>query len=543
MKLIICVTALILLTASALSLARTISSTNDNIYTMIRNSKGNYWETNESNIQIAIDDLVPGGGTVWLPGATAFFINETVVIKENVILDMKGASIEVPDDGNLTMVELKNGAGIKNGVIDVAGHVGSHTRGTGSSDFKTYTNFTEPNSAIFLNATSNIESALIENMALESIGLGYNNDVYHYFTIYFNSSTENSFWENSGNLVDGSTSTYAVGNDTDSIRLNNNTYNPSYQQGGYGPRNITEVYLRAYVEQSNESKNVTLTPFFANGSLGDIHLLSNESSGGYTDWVNITGDTGAPSTWAWSDLENLDCYSNASVESGHNVSVSRIEIRVYTNSTPAFYDPDYSGRGYGIHLYAGNYSVPQKISGVTVKSSSFRNFKNAIFLQNERDPQGNEPGAHIDGNTFEDLWIDANEHGIVMSRNTNAPRENCSISGNVFNLLGFQPGGGGWWGGDGITWSHITISGYGNVFTNIMCWDPALLRTEPDGVRCNYNGYENCTSVILTNDSLNTYMMGRCAFDSYMVNNGTNNIFLDTSWSALNTSSVITKGI
>ncbi|MCK4634447.1 MAG: right-handed parallel beta-helix repeat-containing protein [Candidatus Aenigmarchaeota archaeon] len=515
-----------------------VSSSHDNIYTMIRNSKGNVWSAESANIQVAINNLGSAGGTVWLPGVMKFNLTDTVIVKENVMLDLGGSSLKLPDGVKINMVELKNGAGIRNGAIDVAGHV---------TWYNTYTDFLEPNSCIFLNATSYIESALIENMALETIGLGYNNSVYRYFTIYFNSSTENSGWENTANLVDGSTSTYAQGNETDSIRLDGNTHDSSYEQGYYGPRNVTDVYLRAYVEHSNSSKNVTLTPRFANSSLGDVHLLSYVSSAGYTNWVEITDDTNAPSPWTWSELENLDCYVNVSAGPGFDAQVSIVQIMVNTDSPQRFYDPTYSGRGYGIHLYAPDIAVPQKITGVVVRDTYLRSFVNAILIQNERNPSGSEPGAHIDGNTFEYMWFYANEIGVNISRNTAVSRENCSTSGNVFNMIQFQTGTESWWGGEQITHRSIVADGYGNIFTNIMAWDPANIR-HTDGRLCSdVLGYP-CFRVEFTNDSENNYIIGRCGLsndiDTYgkFSNKGKNNTRFDTSFGVLNISSVITKG-
>jgi|GEM_PF-787873 len=370
--------ALILLTSSVLAV-RLISSSSDNIYTMIRNSKGNCWEATPSNIQLAIDDLEPEGGTVWLPGVKTFNITDTVVVKENVILDLGGSSLKLSPGINITMVELKNKAGIKNGVIDVAGHVTWHN---------SYTSFIQPHSCIFLNATSQIESALIENMALESIGLGYNESDY--------------------------------------------------------------------------------------------------------------------------------------------------------------YSDNYSGRGYGIHLYAGNYSVPQKISGVVVRDSYFRAFANAILIQNDRDPKGNEPGAYIEGNTFEYLWFYGNEISLNISRNTNAPKENCSVSGNVFNMIQFQTGTESWWGGEQITHRAIVADG-SNVFTNIIAWDPANIR-HTDGQLCQDVAGWPCFQVEFTSDSESNYIIGRCGLsndtDSYgkIINNGANNTRFSTDFGILNISSLDVGG-
>jgi len=172
-KIVISIMIIFLLTAgSAVSVDRIISVTNDNIYTFIRNSNGNYWKANADNIQVAINDLDNNSGIVWLPGNKTFYLSKTIVIHRNIVLDMGGAEFRLPNGVNTNVVELKDGAGIKNGNIDVSGHTGSREI---IPRFRTNTSFTIPSACIFLNASSYIESALIENMVLESISDGYSN--------------------------------------------------------------------------------------------------------------------------------------------------------------------------------------------------------------------------------------------------------------------------------------------------------------------------------------------------------------------------------
>lgn len=156
---------LLLATISVSSLTRRISSTNDNVYTLIRNSNGKYWEATSGNIQLAVDDLNNNSGTVWLPGNKTFYLTATLIIHRNVVLDMGGCAFKLPNGVNTNVVELKDGAGIKNGVIDVAGH---------HSNFTTNTSFDMPSACIYLNASSCIDSATIDCMFLNAISDGYN---------------------------------------------------------------------------------------------------------------------------------------------------------------------------------------------------------------------------------------------------------------------------------------------------------------------------------------------------------------------------------
>lgn len=361
-NIIVCTIGLILLTgAAASSVTRIISVNNDNVYTMIYNSNGKYWEATTANIQKAINDLDNNSGTVWLPGNKTFIFNSTLIIHKNITLDMGGCSFQIDPNSNITMVEMKDGSTIKNGNIDVALHNDHH-----DSDTK----FWEPHSCIYLNASSYIKSATISNMNLESISKGYNE--------------------------------------------------------------------------------------------------------------------------------------------------------------PDYYDDTYTGRGYGIHLHATNVSVPQLITNVNVECLYTRNFYHAIFIQNERHPINNEPGAHIDDNIFERLFNDADSYYINVSRNTNVDRTNCSTSRNVFNLIQFQTGRSNYWGGDEITWKLIITDGYGNIFTNIMGWDHNWLRGDEYWV-------------ILTSDTDHCYISGRCFLSTYCINNGQDNTIFDNGDSTLIISSVVTK--
>ncbi len=165
---------LILTVGSAGSVTRTITSTSDNIYSLIKNSNGNYWEANSNNIQIAINDLDNNHGTVWLPGGRTFYLTNTLVIQENVILDMGGSEFRLPAGVNINVVELKDSSTIRNGVIDVSGQQHDGTWPPPGSAWSTNTSFSTPSACIYLDASSYIESASIEYMSLESISDGYN---------------------------------------------------------------------------------------------------------------------------------------------------------------------------------------------------------------------------------------------------------------------------------------------------------------------------------------------------------------------------------
>ncbi|MCD4739609.1 right-handed parallel beta-helix repeat-containing protein [archaeon] len=94
------------------SVTRTISDSQDNKETLIRNSNGNYWEPIGANIQVAIDDVaMSGGGKVWLPPGT-FNVNaldedgsneHAIELKDNVALIGSGRDITIIEttEGNI----------------------------------------------------------------------------------------------------------------------------------------------------------------------------------------------------------------------------------------------------------------------------------------------------------------------------------------------------------------------------------------------------------------------------------------------------------
>ncbi len=86
--------------------------------TYIKNSKGNYWKPLAENIQHAINDLDNTSGTVFLPGNTVFETNETLILRENVILDMGGCILKPLRDFHV--IDLRGSSNVKNGIIDVS---------------------------------------------------------------------------------------------------------------------------------------------------------------------------------------------------------------------------------------------------------------------------------------------------------------------------------------------------------------------------------------------------------------------------------------
>ena len=191
---IILFVVLLLLVTSAASVERRISSTSDNYYTFIRNSNGKYWEATTENIQVAINDLGDKSGTVWLPGNKFFVFTETLILHENVILDMGGCSFVIAEGYDFDMVDMGDGSAILDGNIDVALQ----------DKFTSYTSFDAPHAAILINASNNINSLLIKNMNLESFGHeGYSPRLGRGYGIYLHATDTNVPQKISNVVVEG----------------------------------------------------------------------------------------------------------------------------------------------------------------------------------------------------------------------------------------------------------------------------------------------------------------------------------------------------
>jgi len=107
----------------------------------------------------------------------------------------------------------------------------------------------------------------------------------------------------------------------------------TYTGGGSGI--ITKVELRAYCHRTNTA-DIYLRPVFTGGD-GDNHELDIGTSDAWSAWHEITTDTNAPSPWAWSDVQNLDCDVDAFVVAAFSYAFcAKVEVKVTytTNNAP-----------------------------------------------------------------------------------------------------------------------------------------------------------------------------------------------------------------
>ncbi|MFC1654028.1 hypothetical protein ACFL1M_04240 [Patescibacteria group bacterium] len=177
-------------------------------------------------------------------------------------------------------------------------------------------------------------------------------------TYYFNgydSGTEE--WStNPSFMTDNNTANYAsTSTDTDVHLLNSNT------NGGSDLGTITAVEIRAYSYQDTGSTGtVDLRPVFSGGD-GDNHNYTPPNGSGSAAWssyFDITTDTNAPSSWSWTDVQNLDNDVVWNSGGGGNTGyISKVEVRVtYEDNT--------------IIAYAQLYNTTNSTVVSTINSSS-----------------------------------------------------------------------------------------------------------------------------------------------------------------------------
>lgn len=158
--------------------------------------------------------------------------------------------------------------------------------------------------------------------------------VTYYFNAYDSGGEE---WAtNPANMVDNDTETYARTTNSNVELLTGNTCL------GTDLGTITKVEIRFYSVESYG--DLVIRPVFGGSSDGDNHnTFLNQENPLWSDYINITSDTNAPSPWIWSDVQNLDCDVFLDVE--HFTSVAKVEIRVTYIPTATYYFNAYDSGG------------------------------------------------------------------------------------------------------------------------------------------------------------------------------------------------------
>ena len=164
-------------------------------------------------------------------------------------------------------------------------------------------------------------------------------------TYYFNAyDVGGKEWETApANMTNGDETSYASTNQNNDVEwLTGNTC-PGTDLG-----TITKVGIRAFgYDDPTGDDTVALVPVF-DGAPGDSHPDALPQSAGWGTTFDITSDPKAPSTWTWSNVQNLDCdVAYIKVGQGTLNYVGKVEIIVtYTPPTWDSYKegyPDDSG--------------------------------------------------------------------------------------------------------------------------------------------------------------------------------------------------------
>ncbi len=150
-------------------------------------------------------------------------------------------------------------------------------------------------------------------------------------TYYFNSYDSGvEEWETTpANMVDGDTGTIAETTIESDVQLCDGNTNAGTDLGS-----ISKVEIRVYGDNNYAGNVVYLRPIFIAGD-GDNHdsgLFTTAMWAGYKD---ITSDTNAPETWAWSDVQALELDVEFTTKQSDDVEVAKAEIRVtYSSGNP-----------------------------------------------------------------------------------------------------------------------------------------------------------------------------------------------------------------
>ncbi|MCK4881934.1 MAG: discoidin domain-containing protein, partial [Candidatus Omnitrophica bacterium] len=315
-------------------------------------------------------------------------------------------------------------------------------------------------------------------------------------TFHFNSydSGVEEWTTTPANMADGSIATYAVTEtDADVELLNGNNCS------GVNFGAITKVEIRAYGYTEIIGHDIILRPVFSGGD-GTNHTLSIGTSATWSSWIDITTDTNAPGTWAWTDVQNLDCDVESDLVAPFDVFCSKVEIRVThaftysqtdytqdTNCQGAWLFVEGSGTTVGDasgNTNTGNFKgtgepVWAATSSPKPYSSRYVNFDGADDYINSGDV------ADLTGNFTIVMWINADTwdtaandyNGLISKRDDSAGMAWELFYMNAVDKGASNEGISFWWGNSGAnewqtqvkpstgSWHHLAITRGGNNFT------------------------------------------------------------------------------
>ena len=143
-------------------------------------------------------------------------------------------------------------------------------------------------------------------------------------TYYFNAyDVDGEEWPTTpANFVDGSLDTKAEVEVATIVQLLTGNTCDGTDLGA-----IASVNLRLWAAESTNTRYVLLRPVFGGSSDGDDHTVTvnyQPPAHQFPD-VDITTDTNAPGSWAWTDVQNLDCDA---VSAGNNGTIYGYKLEI-----------------------------------------------------------------------------------------------------------------------------------------------------------------------------------------------------------------------
>jgi hypothetical protein len=120
--------------------------------------------------------------------------------------------------------------------------------------------------------------------------------------------------------------------------------------------NISKIEIRAKSYLSSDANNgrINLQPVF-NLTNGSSYNIFSDTTASWSDWIDITNNENAPTSWTWANVTSLKCRAIANLTQG-TAYVGKVELRIAVNTT---------------REYAHNQTVTGSYHGNTVDTDTF----------------------------------------------------------------------------------------------------------------------------------------------------------------------------
>jgi PKD repeat protein len=158
-------------------------------------------------------------------------------------------------------------------------------------------------------------------------------EITYYFDSYGGEGDPPEAWTtNPGYMVDSNITTYATTGTPEDVELCDRNTCPGDNLG-----TISKVLLRVYGKYAGAQYDIILRPVYGGTTDGADRYLQMSTTGGWSDWVDITAEGNATfeRNWNWNDIQNLDC--DIESEDGYfefTLYCSKVELKVeFTGDT------------------------------------------------------------------------------------------------------------------------------------------------------------------------------------------------------------------